>query len=361
MTRRVPTAVGALGVILLAGGSVAAQTSQGPAIPKTAVKATRWVTPRTPWGDPDISGNLTNLYELDTPFERPEAFAGRKLEDIKEEELLNIRRAIRDRTTEERSTPESLALSGSRWFWFDALDHLRGGMPWLVIDPPDGKIPPVTTEGRQRAAVRAAERQNSGHGPADSWSDRSLYDRCISRGLPGSMMPAIYGNSYQIVQGPGYVAIRYEMVNETRIIPLDGRPHVGPALRSYMGDARGHWEGDTLVVETANFKDETAYRGASGATLRLIEGFTRTGPDKIMWRVTVDDPKTWTRPWTFGMPLTFNDKEQIFEYACHEGNYAMSNLLNAARSGEKAAEEAAKKGVTLPAPQQGAEAEGQER
>jgi hypothetical protein len=337
MSRRVPSAVGVLAVVLLAEMSVAADRQA----PATAVaNTTKWSPPRTPWGDPDLSGNLTNLYELDTPFERPEAFAGRRLEDIKGEELVNIRRAIRDRTTSERSTPESLALSGSRWFWFDALDHLRGGMPWLVMDPPDGKIPPVAPEGRQRAALRVAERQNSGHGPADSPTDRSLYDRCISRGLPGSMMPAIYGNSYQIVQGPGYVAIRYEMVHEVRVIPLDGRPHVGPTLRSYMGDARGHWDGDTLVVETGNFKDETAYRGSNSATLRLIERFTRTAPDKIMWTVTVDDPKTWTRPWTFGMPLTFNDQEQIFEYACHEGNYAMTNLLNAARSDEKAGEEA---------------------
>jgi hypothetical protein len=157
------------------------------------------------------------------------------------------------------------------------------------------------------------------------------------------MIPAGYGSSYQIVQSPGYVAIRYEMVHETRIIPLDGRPHLSPALRSYMGDARGRWEGDTLVVETSNFKDETAYRGANPATLRLIERLTRVAPDKVRWAVTVEDPTTWTRSWTFAMPLTIDDNERLFEYACHEGNYAMRNILTGARAEEKAAEEAATK------------------
>jgi hypothetical protein len=344
MRTRLPATAAALPAVSLADSAAAAQRGRPPAAGRSTPTQARYSPPRTPWGDPDLSGNLTNLYELDTPFERPESFAGRTLNDITPEELLNIRKAIRERTTAERSTPESLALSGSRWFWFDALDHMRGGMPWLVVDPPDGKIPAMAAEGRERAAARASARQNSGRGPADSPTDRSLYDRCISRGLPGSMMPAIYGNSYQIVQGPGYVAILYEMIHETRVIPLDGRSHVGAAIRSYMGDARGHWEGNTLVVETSNFKDETAYRGSNGATVRLVERFTRTAPDKIMWTVTVNDPKTWTRPWTFGMPLTFNDEERMFEYACHEGNYAMTNLLEVARAEEKEDAEAAKAG-----------------
>src|SRR5204862_8279319 len=137
-------------------------------------------------------------------------------------------------------------------------DHniVKGSQAWLVVDPPDGKIPPLTPEAKQRAAARAEARRKSGRGPADSWEDRSLYDRCITRGLPGSMMPAIYGNSYQIIQAPGYVAIQYAMIHETRVIPLDGSPHASPAIRTYMGDARGHWDGETLVVETTNFRDE---------------------------------------------------------------------------------------------------------
>jgi len=161
-------------------------------------------------------------------------------------------------------------------------------------------------------------------------------------------MPTNYGNSYRIIQGPGFVAISYEMVHETRIIPLDGRPRTGTAIRQYMGDARGHWDGNTLVVETTNFKDDPAYRGSNPESLRLVERFTATTPDKVEWSVTVDDPTTWTRPWTFAMPLTRNDKEAIFEYACHEGNRAMTNLLSAARAQEKAAEDAAKKGIAIP-------------
>ena len=208
---------------------------------------------------------------------------------------------------------------------------------WLLVDPADGKIPPTTPQAQQRATARTEARRTSGRGPADSAADRSLYDRCISRGLPGSMMPAIYGSSYEIVQGPEVVAIVYEMVHETRVIPLDGRPHAGSAIRSYMGDARGRWDGDTLVVETTNIKDEIAYRNASGATLRLIERFTPM-PDGVEWSVTVDDPATWTRPWTFAMRLTKKDASQRpFEYACHEGNYGLRNILSAARAEEAAA------------------------
>ena len=210
---------------------------------------------------------------------------------------------------------------------------------WLVVDPPDGKIPATTPEARSRAAARAEVRKKSGRGPADAPEDRSLYDRCISRGLPGSMMPAIYGSSYEIVQGPNFVAILYEMVHETRVIPLDGQPHVAKGIRSYMGDARGHWDGTTLVVETTNFKDQIAYRNASGETLRLVERFTPTGPASVEWSVTVDDPATWTKPWTFAMNLSKKDATQRpFEYACHEGNYGLRNILSAARAEERAKE-----------------------
>jgi len=162
-------------------------------------------------------------------------------------------------------------------------------------------------------------------------------------------MPAIYGNSYQILQGPGYVAIKYEMVNETRIIPLGTRPHVGQNIREYLGDARGHFEGDTLVVETTNFTDKTAYRGSS-KDLKLIEHFKPIGPNTVEWSVTFDDPHTWTRPWTFAMDLTkVPDAQGPFEYACHEGNYGMHNMLTAARAEERAAQEAAAKGIVRPA------------
>jgi hypothetical protein len=174
------------------------------------------------------------------------------------------------------------------------------------------------------------------------------------------MMPAIYGNSYQIVQAPGFVVIRYEMIHEARVIPLDGSAHLPATVRSYMGDARGRWEGDTLVVETTNIRDEIAYRGASAATLKLIERFTRIAPDKVRWSVTVDDPSTWTRPWAFAMQLTQDDNEQLVPYECHEGNYAMTNILSGARAEEAAAAADARNGIVRPRPNVAAETE-QER
>jgi hypothetical protein len=304
--------------------------------------AKKWTAPRTPWGDPDIQGSFSNLSENGTPLERPDQFAGRRLEDIKGEELLAIKRDAQKRTVDNFAGP----LHAPDGWWQPDLNMVKGSQAWLIVDPPDGKIPPLTDQARERAAARTEARRRSGRGPSDSYEDRSLYDRCISRGLPGSMMPAIYGNSYQIVQAPGYVAITYEMIHETRIIPLGKQPHAGSNIRSFMGDARGYWEGDTLVVETTNFRDEGIYRGANPATLRLIEKFTRVGPETVKWSVTVNDPATWTRPWTFSMPLTIDDSQPVLEYSCHEGNLGLMNILSAARFEEKkAADEAAKKGA----------------
>ena len=299
-----------------------------------AQSAGAWSPARTAWGDPDLQGRYTNVYENGTPFERPAEFEGRRLEDVKGEELAAIRRGIQEQTISRFLGP----IHAPENWWQDNLFLERGSQAWFVVDPADGKIPALTSAAEARQARRAAARRNSGRGPADSYEDRSLYDRCISRGLPGSMLPAIYGNQYQIVQAPGYVAILYEMIHETRIIPIDGGPHVAPGIRTHMGDARGHFQGDTLVVETTNFKDEVAYRGADAATLRLIERFTPTGPDKLTWAVTVDDPATWTSPWTFAMPLTLDD-QPFPAYECHEGNYGLRNILSAARAEESAGKE----------------------
>ncbi len=283
--------------------------------------------PRTPWGDPDLQGYYTNSDESLIPMERPDTLTGKSLDDITPEELARL--------TEQRNEDRLEAVK-HRWelrsplHWFEN-HNPKNSRAWLVVDPPDGKIPPQTAEARARNAARAKARQ--GRGDADSYEDRSLYDRCITRGLPGSMMPAIYGNSYQIAQGPGFVAIGYEMVNEMRVIPLDGRPHIGSAMRAYMGDARGRFEGTTLIVETTNFTDQVPYRGSSDK-LRLIERFTPVAPNVVEWSVTFDDPATWERPWTFAMNLTKTD-EPPFEYACHEGNYAMRNILGIARAEER--------------------------
>ena len=324
---------------VLAAVFAVAPLATSPILGQAAPQKT-WVTPRTAWGDPDISGWFSNLSENGTPLERPDQFAGRKLEDITGEELLAIKKAAQQRTIQSFAGP----LHAPEDWWQKDLNMVKGSQAWLIVDPPDGKVPPQTEEARTRAAAQAEARRAAGRGPADSYEDRSLYDRCITRGLPGSMMPAIYGNSYQILQTPDYVAIRYEMIHETRIIPLDNRPHASSKIRTYMGDARGRWEGDTLVVETTNFRDESTYRNANASTLRIIERFTRVGPTTVKWAVTIDDPKTWTRPWTYAMPLTMDDTQPVLEYSCHEGNLGLRNILSAARAEERTADAGAQSG-----------------
>jgi hypothetical protein len=313
MIRRTTTSLVAIGCLTLS--SLQAQTRTG----------------RTPWGDPDLQGTYTNTYEASTPFERPDQFAGRRLEDIKGEELAKMRLAIQQRTIGQFLGPEH---APDNW-WQPNLNLGQGSQAWFVVDPADGKIPPLTPEAQRRNQERLAARKASGRGPADSYTDRSLYDRCITRGLPGSMLPAIYGNQFEIVQAPGVVAIRDEMIHETRVVPLDGstRP---TTIRQHMGSARGRWEGDTLVVESSSFRDESAYRNARGATLKLTERFVRIAPDKVRWTVTVEDPATWTRPWTFSLPLTADDNP-VPSYECHEGNYGLKNILSAARAEERKA------------------------
>ena len=318
-------------VLALTIVTVGAQTPAKPA-------GKTYKAPRTAWGDPDISGNYTNKYEQGTPFERPPELEGRRLEDIDAAELSKILKARQTNSIERApfngGDPEG-RIGGPAEFR-DNNEILKGSSAWFVVDPPDGKIPPMTPEAQQR--IRAARRGSSSfsNGPFNSQDDFSLYDRCITRGFPGSMLPAIYGDSYQIVQGQGWVGIRYEMIHETRVIPLDGRPHVGKNIQMDMGDARAHWDGDTLVVETTNFRERSAYRNANAGALKLTERFTRLSPTRLDWRVTVDDATTWTKPWTFAIPLTVNDDEPVFEYACHEGNYAVRHMLSATRAEERA-------------------------
>jgi hypothetical protein len=297
-----------------------------------------YVPPRTPWGDPDIAGDYNNSDESGIPFERPDEFAGKRIEDFTQAELAALVEQRQKQTIERTPTLSEFPGATSPMHWFENY-YAANSRPWLVSNPPDGKVPAQTAEARQRAQARQAERK--GRGPADSWEDRSLYDRCITRGIPGSMMPAIYGNSYHIHQGPGVVTITYEMVHDTRVIPLDSRPHLASSVRQYMGDARGHWDGSTLVVETMNFTDKTPYRGSS-EQMKMIERFTPVGPDTVEWSVTFDDPHTWVAPWTFTMNLTEDASQPPYEYACHEGNYGLRNILAAARAEDKAAPGAGK-------------------
>jgi hypothetical protein len=300
--------------------------------PSKAAAAKTYKTPKTSWGDPDLAGVYTNNDESGIPLERPREFDGKKLDDISDSELAELRKERNDAAV--ARAPNLGVLPGSNpVHWFENFGA-KNSRAWLVVIPPDGRVPPLVAEAQSRRAPAGGS--SFGNGPFNTYLDFSLYDRCITRGVPGSMMPAIYGNAYAIVQGPGYVVMTYEMVHEARVIPLDPRPHVGGSIRMYMGDARGHWEGNTLVVETTNFTDKTSYRGSS-EHLRLVERFTRTGPDTVEWSSTFDDAHTWTVPWTFAMALSKKDESQRpFEYACHEGNYAMWHLLSAARADEKA-------------------------
>jgi len=318
-------------VALLAGlAAVSLAAAVAAQAPPARKPAKAYAPPKTVWGDPQIAGVYTNNDESLIPFEKPAQFEGRRLEDISEAELDKLRD---DRSEQRIEADRNRAEFRSPIHWFE--NHFpNNSRAWLVVDPPDGKVPPITDEARQRAAVRAAAQRQ--RGPADSAEDRSLYDRCITRGIPGSMMPAIYGNAYEILQGLGYVSILYEMVHEARVIPLDPRPHAAEKIRLYMGDPRGHWDGNTLVIETTNFTDKTPYRGSS-EHLKMTERFKPVAPDTVEWSVTFEDPHTWTRPWTFAMNLSKKDDSQRpFEYACHEGNYGMTGILNAARAEEKA-------------------------
>ena len=303
-----------------------------------ATEARDWTPSRTPWGDPDLQGVYTNKDENGTPLERPDEFAGRSLDEFGPEEMAKLReeRLARAREAAGRIGGSAQEDTGAGPpHWYEHLDAVNT-QPWHVIEPADGKIPPLTEEGRAR---QAAQRAALGRRDApDTYTDMSLYDRCISRGVPGSMMPVIYGNAYDITQAPGYVVIRYEMVHEARVIPLGDQPRLPETFDFYMGDARGHWEGDTLVVETTNFREGAAYRNAS-TKLKLTERFTPVDAGTLRWEVRFEDPATWEAPWAFAMPLKRDSESPMFEYACHEGNRGLENILRAARAAERAGAE----------------------
>ena len=323
--------------IVVAIVSLAAPEAQSlkPEVHKT------WTPLRTPWGDPDIHGLFTTDDELGVPFERPEQFAGRKL--VTDEEFAQRRTQAERQAETDREEfvvpragggPEGGGATGPPAHWIERGKPSRRTS--VVVDPADGRIPFLNAEARQRAAL-AVNARTSGNRPFDGPEAMDLYDRCITRGLPHVIFPTIYNNTSQIVQGHGYVAIRYEMIHDVRIIPLDGRPHLSSNIRQYFGDSRGHWEGDTLVVDVTTFPQNTInYRGA-GPALHLTERFRRVDPNTVRYEVTVDDSTTFSRPWTAAISLKQDNRQsQVFEYACHEGNYAMSDILSGARADEKA-------------------------
>jgi hypothetical protein len=281
-----------------------------------------WRVARTPWGDPDLTGTYVNDNEYATPLERPDAFAGRRRDEVGPAEF-------QAKAREQAVAGLAPGPRGPDEWWLTNLDLAKRSQPWLVLDPPDGRIPALTPAGKQRASRRV--RSGFVGGPFDGPTDLNSLERCITRGVPGSMIPVMYGNSYQIVQSPGFVVITYEIVHEARVIPLDARPRLGIAIRQHMGDARGRFEGDTLVVETTNFTALGAYRNADPATLTIVERFRRVSADRIEWTATIDDPNTWVRPWTISMPMTRTPQESL-PFECHEHNYGLMNILKAARA-----------------------------
>jgi hypothetical protein len=334
MCRRSSALASALGVVILLAVPVLAQ----------APKA--WVQPKTPWGDPDLQGIWPG--NMGVPMQRPANMGERTTltdEEFAQREAQAKRQAQADN--------QSFAASDSRpgigppSYWTERGKPTR--QTSLIIDPPNGRLPSLTAEAEK---YRKEARGGKGlpgewRGEADSYDDLNIYYRCVTRGLLGSVIPVVYNNGNQIVQGPGYVIFRNEMIHEARVIPLDGRPHVDSKIKMFMGDSRGHWEGNTLVVETTNFTDKDAI-GSNGAgypgdpgyhseQLRVIERFTRVSANNMEYRITVIDDKTWTKPWTVLIQLEKDDKYQFLEYACHEGNYAMSDILSGARETEKAA------------------------
>ena len=311
--------------------------------PASNTRASSYSAPKTPWGDPDLQGIYTNSNEAGIPMARPVEFAGKRPEDVTPQEIARLEKehaARIEKTAETIGGTEDNNTGAGPKHWYENYNP-QNSRPWMVLDAPDYQVPPTTQEAKDRAAaLKAARGGGDGYytGPFRGPEEFTPYVRCITRGVPGSMMPAIYGNSYDITQSPGFVAIRYEMVHETRVIPLDSTAatpaHVSNAIRSYMGTPRAHFEGDTLVVVTTNYLEAAAYGGASSA-LKTTERFKPTGPTTIDWSIRFEDPHTWERPWSFGMLLTRDPNSQLFEYACHEGNEGMRNMLKAARDAEK--------------------------
>jgi hypothetical protein len=313
---------------------------------RLAGRAPTWTPPRTPDGQPDLQAIWD--YRTITPLERPlelgakEFFTDEEAANFEKEENRRQNRDLIDSATGGLQYPPGGVVPYNE-FWYDRGNTVTGSRRTsLIVDPRNGRLPPLTPQGQKRMAARAeAQRADQlGRPKADSYEDRPLSERCIlglNAGPP--MTPGAYNNNVQIFQNARYVVLHNEMVHDSRVVPLDRRPH--GRIRQWLGDSRGHWEGNTLVIDTTNFYRETSLPGSS-ANMHLIERFTRVGADTLLYEFTVDDPSTWTRPWTAQIPMK-KSQDPIYEYACHERNDAMSNMLAGARAAEKAADEVRKK------------------
>jgi hypothetical protein len=337
MIRRLFPSAGLIAIcaLIVSWPVAAAAQAKGSADASAAKRVNpHWKAPRNAWGQPDLEGIWTTDDMRGVPMSRAAQF-GTRLYLTDEEFAQRAKQRSNARDVDNARTGTFRNEEGSRDFSYTS----------MVIDPADGRVPALTAAARARPRAQGS----FGVGPWEKVQDFSLYDRCITRGAIGSFMPAVYGNGARIVQTPDSVVISYEMVHDTRVIPIDGRPPISDNIHLYMGDARGHYEGDTLVIESRNFTDKTAVGGAPHSeSLRMVERFTRVDPQMIDYEIHIDDPATFTKPWTFRMTITSQPGYQIYEYGCHEGNNAMRNALTAERAYEKAAADAKAKGLPPP-------------
>jgi hypothetical protein len=300
------------------GGAQGASTSQS------------WSAPRTPWGDPDLQG----MWPIDklngTPLQRPESFGDRRL--LTDDEFTERAKRLEGLNARYADEIKNNKMGIGHWAEMGQPNRLTS----LIVEPANGRLPALTAEGERKSATMTSSWSNI---PFDKVSDFNPLDRCITRGLPASMFPFMYNSGIEIMQAPGYVVIRLELIHETRIIPLDGRPRLDPAIRQWLGESRGRFEGDTLVIETTNFNGESPMTivGPGGKPiptserLRLVERLTRVAADRIDYELSVEDPVVLTQPWKAAFPLELDAKYRFFEYACHEDNSAVRNFIETSR------------------------------
>jgi hypothetical protein len=304
--------------------------TQTPKTPAKPAPSKQYTPPRLADGHPDLQGIWSNATV--TPLERPTDLAGKAT--LSDEEAAEYAKAAVQRQNGDRRDGGSEADVARAYndFWYDrGTKTIKTHRTSLIVDPPDGRLPALTPQAAKKQAERAEYRVSH---PADGPEDRRLSERCLNWGTAGPpMMPGAYNNNYQIIQTPDTVVIFNEMIHDARIVPMDGRPHVSSNVREWLGDSRGHWQGDTLVIETTNFTDKTAFQGST-PNMHLTERFTRVDSDTLLYEFTVNDPEAFTKPWTVQIPSVRSDGA-IFEYACHEGNYGMTGILSSARAEEK--------------------------
>lgn len=314
--------------VAVPGRRLAAQSSASQVAPKRA----GYVAPRTSWGDPDLEGVWPGVDMVRVPLQRPRQYGTRLFMSAEEQEVLRQRE---DEQIDRVSRQGAGGAIGAPGHWVEWGRSQR--QTSLIVDPPDGQLPALTADGKARQAQMPAGA--AGFGVLKGPEDFTMWERCISRGVLGSTLPVMYNNGIAITQSPGYVVIRYEMIHDFRVIPLDGRPHLTGTIRQYTGDARGRWQGETLVVDTTNLTDRIGL-GVNGGgappspSLKLTERFTRVSPDAIRYEVTVNDPRTYVAPYTIAFPLTRMPDYIMGEYACHEGNRGLQFSLAGARADE---------------------------